>query len=434
MALVLVLSLVMLARHVGGDGDGKFATMALGFILIVAALVGEAGEHVKLPRLTGYLLVGLGFGPSVLNLVTPAMANQIRLVNGLAVALIAFSAGMELDIASLRGKLRGIVGHGAWLLALLFLGLLALTLALTPVLPFTAGSPWPQRIAISLVLAAVMSTFSPTVAMAVLAETRAKGPVSERILQLVILGDLGVILIFTGATTAARVLDGTGVDLYAAARHVSWEVTGSIAVGLAAGVGVYAYRRWVNHRTSLVLAGVCLVLAEVGSRIGLSPLIACLAAGFVARNAAPDAAHEMEELIGRVRLPVLVVFFAAAGASLHLHHFVTLAPLAVGLAVARAGLIFGSNRIAANRVRLAEPMASEVPFGLISQAGVSLGLAVIVGREFGTWGKTLETLFVATISLHELIGPILFRNALQRVGEIPSSAEATEAEPAHAAG
>src|SRR3954471_18350681 len=109
MALVLVLSLVMLARHVGGDGDGRFAPMALGFILIVAALVGEAGEHLKLPRLTGYLLVGMCFGPSVLNLVTPAMANQLRLVNGLATALIAFSAGMELDVGDLRRQWRSIV-------------------------------------------------------------------------------------------------------------------------------------------------------------------------------------------------------------------------------------------------------------------------------------------------------------------------------------
>src|SRR4051812_43134645 len=96
-ALILVLSLVLVARRVGGDGGGRFATMALGFILVVAALVGEALEHLRLPRLTGYLLVGVTAGPSVLNVITPVMTSQLRLVNGVAVALIALCAGMELD-------------------------------------------------------------------------------------------------------------------------------------------------------------------------------------------------------------------------------------------------------------------------------------------------------------------------------------------------
>src|SRR6185312_3144987 len=98
------------------DGEGRFATMALGLVLIVAALVGEACEHVRLPRLTGYLLVGVCFGPSVGNLVTPAMASQLRLVDGLATALIAFGAGMELDIAGLKGEWRSILRHGLWLI------------------------------------------------------------------------------------------------------------------------------------------------------------------------------------------------------------------------------------------------------------------------------------------------------------------------------
>ena len=423
-ALVLVLALVMLARHAGGDGGGRFATMALGFVLIVAALVGEAFEHLRLPRLTGYLLVGVAFGPSVLNLVTPGMAGHLRLVNGLAVALIAFSAGMELDLARLRGRWRSLVTHGTVLLAALYTGLFLATLSLTPFLPFTADASWRVRLAVSVITASVMATFSPTVVMAVLAETRAAGPLTERVLQLVVLADLGVVLVFTGATTVGHLLDGGDIHLPLVLRHVGWEILGSLVIGLAIGVGVYAYRRFVNQRTGLVLAGVCLVTAEVGTRVGLSPLLCCLTAGFVARNAAPEAAHEMDALLELVRLPVLVVFFAAAGASLHMRELATVAPMAFALVALRAVFIFTGNALAARAAGVPAQVARAVPFGLISQAGIALGLAVIVGREFGAWGTTLETLFVAAISLHELMGPILFRWSLHRVGEVPATGEA----------
>jgi hypothetical protein len=56
--------------------------------------------------------------------------------------------------------------------------------------------------------------------------------------------------------------------------------------------------------------------------------------------------------------------------------------------------------------------------GLISQAGVTLGLATIVAAEFPGWGTQVRTLLVALTGLHVLIGPILFKAALQRAGEI----------------
>ena len=56
--------------------------------------------------------------------------------------------------------------------------------------------------------------------------------------------------------------------------------------------------------------------------------------------------------------------------------------------------------------------------GLVSQAGVTLGLATIVATEFPTWGTPVRTLVVALTGLHVLIGPILLRAGLQRAGEI----------------
>lgn len=426
-AMVLVLSMVVVARHAGGEGPGRFATMALGFVLIVAALAGEAGERFKLPRLTGYLLVGFLLGPAVMDLITPQMTGQLRLINGLAVALIAFGAGMELELSHLRRQWGSLMRHGLVLISVLFAGLFTAALLATPWIPFVADLPWSSRAAVALVTAAVMSTFSPMVTMAVLAETRAKGPLSDRVLALVVLGDLVVVLLFTFSTMGARLLDGRRIDLGAEVSHVTWEVLGSLALGAAVGVAIYFYRRLVDQRSGLVVAGTCLLLAEVGIRVGLSPLLACLMAGLVVRNAAPEAAHEMDELLSRVRMPVMVVFFAAAGASLHLSHLMNLWPIVLGLVLVRGSFIHVGNAVGGRFSATPPEISRQVPSGLISQAGVTLGLAVIVGRDFGDWGLALETLFVATISLHELIGPVLFRRSLLQSGEVPDEGQETPA-------
>lgn len=418
-ALVLVLALVLIANAAAPGQSHRFATMALGLVLIAATLVGEAGERIHIPRVTGYLLVGMAIGPGMLGLLTPQMTSQLRLVNGLAVALIAFTAGMELDLPELRRHLRSLFRHGSVLIGILFLGLFVAALLVSMWLPFTAGESWPFRIAFALLLAAVMTTFSPTVTMAVIAETRARGPLTERILALVVLGDLAVLLLFTMSTATAQLLLGSSKGLWGAIAHAAWELVSSPLAGLAGGAAIVVYRRLVDRRSGLVVAGMCLLLAEVGSRLGISALLSCLVAGMIVRNVTPDATHAMEELVARVRMPVLVVFFAATGASLHLEHLVQLGPLALGIVVVRGGLIFWGNRAGARAGGVNQPVAGHVPFGLISQAGVTLGLAVIVGRDFGALGAMLETLFVATISVHELIGPVAFRAALQRLGEIP---------------
>jgi hypothetical protein len=72
--------------------------------------------------------------------------------------------------------------------------------------------------------------------------------------------------------------------------------------------------------------------------------------------------------------------------------------------------------------------------GLISQAGLALGLATVARRAFPAWGVSLETLVVAMIGVHELVGPVLFRRALRLVGETRETGDAASgslaAEPA----
>jgi len=73
----------------------------------------------------------------------------------------------------------------------------------------------------------------------------------------------------------------------------------------------------------------------------------------------------------------------------------------------------------------------EAPFaqwgwmGVVSQAGIALGLAMVARRSFPEWGVSLSALIITMIGIHEVVGPILFKRALGAVGELaPTEAPA----------
>src|SRR5690349_9052020 len=112
--LLVVLAVVGVVQYAasGAGPEGGSTALAAGFALIAAVLVGALVEGVGLPRVTGYLVVGLLAGPSLASLITEQMARELRLLNGLAVALIAMMAGLELNARHLRPQLRAIAAIG----------------------------------------------------------------------------------------------------------------------------------------------------------------------------------------------------------------------------------------------------------------------------------------------------------------------------------
>src|SRR2546425_10497207 len=96
------------------------ATLALGFLLLAAHLGGDLARRARLPRITGYLLLGFAAGPAWLDLVRADEIAALRFIADAAVALIAFTAGSELRLEALRA------GRGA--LARLTAGAIAVPL------------------------------------------------------------------------------------------------------------------------------------------------------------------------------------------------------------------------------------------------------------------------------------------------------------------
>jgi len=420
LAFSLVLGVAYASRALGGDPVPLRGTgLALGLALIAAALVGGFFERFGLPRISGYLLFGLACGPYLGDIITRSMARQLQLVNGLAIALIAFVAGLELNFARLRPRLRAMAEMGGVALGLLYCGLFAACWLAWPWLPVAPEATGLARVVLAALLATVAASFSPTVTIAVIAESRARGPLSELVLTIVVLADLVLILFFTLVMQALRWALGQApagdVSLFV---RLSWEIAGSLAFGAILGAAFALYLRYVGRELTVVLLGLCAALSAVGAQLHFEPLLAALAAGLVVENVAPPRGDALKEAVEQGALPVLVVFFVAVGTSLRLDAIGVIGVTACLLALVRAALLREGTRLGARAARL-DPALGELSWmGLVAQAGVTLGLAALVAEEFPEWGVPLQTLVVLLNTLHVLAGPALFRLALARAGEV----------------
>lgn len=418
--LVIIFGLMHAVRTFSpqpGIGTGPAAiTLGAGFLLLTALLAGNLAKSLGLPRLTGYLMLGIVVGPHVLGLVTDRMLVELRVFNGAAIALIALTAGTEMDMRTMRPLMRGI----AWITAIGSFGttvLLALSVyLLRDFLPFTAGLEPLQMVALAVVLALTLSAKSPAVVVALRKETEADGPLTRTVLGVVVVADLLVIVLFALTSAAARgFLSGKPPEPMFAAT-LAWEIFGSGLAGILIGILIAVYLRTVQSSGALFVVILGFLVAEVGQRIRLDPLLIALSAGILIRNKTiyGDRLHaEIDE----ASLPVYIAFFAVAGATIHLDVLAVVGlPAMVLLVVRGVGFVFGT-RLAGRIAGSPQVVRRYAGFGLLPQAGLALALALLFTRSFPQFGTEASALVFGIVGLNELIAPILYRWALVRSGE-----------------
>lgn len=396
------------------------ATLALGFLLLAAHLGGDIARTVRLPRITGYLVVGFATGPAWLGFVREDEVAALAFISNAAVALIAFAAGTELRLEALRRERTALTRLGLGTIALPFLFVAVPIVAASALswFPIMEHQPLGDSVAVALVLGAIAAASSPSLTMALIDELDARGPFARAILSVTVAKDVAAIVLFTVVLALARPLTSAGALDVAVARTTFAHLLGSVALGAAMGYVVARYLRIVKRDTPLFLVAIAVFTAEVAQLLRLETMVIALAAGFYIENFSRVEGERLVTALKRGSLPVYVVFFALAGAGLQVGALQALWPwilLVVGLRV--LGLRAGTGW--AGRSSVVTPdLARHGWLGLISQAGVTLGLATVARRAFPEWGVSLEALIVAMIAIHELVGPVCFRRALVRAGEV----------------
>ncbi len=415
--LVMLYLLMQAVLPLGEGTPAALVLMAFGFLILGAYSVGELATTVRLPKIVGYLAAGLAVGPAALNFVSTPVMDQLAPVSGLAIALIAFLAGAELQLDEVRRRGVLLLKMMTAELSVAFVGIVVVLVSLHRFLPFLDGAPMTEVMGFSILFASVAVVHSPAVTMALLTESGAKGLVARTTLGVVLLADVAVVLSFSGALALARVLappeGGTGIGLTA----VLWEIGGAVLVGAVLGAVVALYLRFIRRELFIFAILVAFFGAEIASLMHVETLLTLLVAGFVAENAGGGEGEQLRHAMERAGAPVFVVFFALAGAKIRPEAVVQLWPLVIPIVVVRAAGIWAGTKLGAWWAK-AEPVAAKYTWmGLISQAGVAIGLSSVVASVYPERGEEMRTLFLAMIAINETVGPILFRLALLRSGE-----------------
>ena len=135
LALIVVILFMLLALFPPSD-VAVFAdagsTMTFGFLLLAAYLIGDTLSRFKIPKITGYILAGIVFGPHAFEFVSSAAVRELKLIDDLALTFIALAAGGELRLEKLRQRWKSITLTVLFQTVIVCVGVAAFVLAARP--------------------------------------------------------------------------------------------------------------------------------------------------------------------------------------------------------------------------------------------------------------------------------------------------------------
>ncbi len=444
------------------------ATLSVGLLLLGSWLFGRIFKTLQLPKLSGYLIFGMIIGPQVLGVVPKDQIIHLKLVESLAISLIALTAGGEIELSFLRKAMRLILSVSIIQIIAVLVGVTVVVYALAPSIGL-ADAP-ETRIIAAIIAGTIATAASPAVFIAVMNELRAEGNSIQAALSVMISKDLALIVLFTVVIAVANGMLGgqnapSGEGMAAASAQVadsdesneaepalteqtepaegeatkpsgvvgtlSVHLLGSVLAGAIFGLGFAWYMHVVRAHLAIFVVAGCMSIALVSELLHLEALIVALVAGLLMRNVWRERVgpffHTMEDL----SLPVYCVFFAVAGAKLDLNALASLWPAALALVGVRAAAIWVSTDIACRLVKQGPPIRTWLWTAFVPQAGVSVALISIVQTTFAgkPFADPLYSLVLAAIGIHELIGPLLLKFGLQRLSAGEDSPEDASDEP-----
>jgi len=421
--------------HTSGIFQHEFvlpALLLIGLTVLIGYYFGKNMKFLRLPSIIGFMVFGVVLGPSLLNVLSIPIQQNLSFITNIALGFVALSIGMELKFSTLKRLGKGIV------YVILFESFAAFILVFAG-LYFLTGN-----LTLSLLFAAVAPASAPAGTVAVIQEYKAKGNLTKALFAVVGFDDgLGIIIFGFSAAIAKNILmNSTGA---VSAGLVTTILIPLKEIGLSfllGGIIGYLFSLLVSKlRNSddipILVFGFILTACGFSQVLHTSIILTVMIIGVFIINTQPSSLVNRIQNSMRSFMPLLfILFFTLAGANLHINALPSLGLIGVIYVLSRsAGLIFGS-RLGAIIGKLEKNIKNYIGLGILSQAGVAIGLALMVKSEFAGLGNVIETVngvkvtagdqigtvilttVTATCIFFEIIGPILTRIALEKAGEI----------------
>ncbi len=385
--------------------------LGLGFILLVGLFSARLISRIRFPAVTAYLIIGILIGSSLLKLVPVEILNASGLISNIVLGIIAFSIGQNFSRDNFRKIGKSVIwisvleACGAWLLV---------TLAFLLILR--------QPFYIALLFGALSSATAPAATVMVIREYRAKGSFTDTLLGVVAIDDAWCLIIFAISLAISQAIHSHMVATFFLIKvflSSILSIFGAFILGSIIAIILSYFSRFIRTQAELLIFTLGFILLSVGIAIWLhlSVLLANMFLGAILVNINRSSFNPFD-VLKTVDSPLFLLFFVLAGANLEIGLLPQLGLIgSVYLAFRLIGKVTGA-RLGAHISNASNSVRKYLGLGLVPQAGVALGCALVAKSDFPNIGSMIFTTIVATTVVYELIGPLCTKYALQKAGEI----------------
>jgi Kef-type K+ transport system membrane component KefB len=387
--------------------------------LFLAVISGEIARFLQLPRVFGYVVLGLIaiplqaglFQPSPALLARPEEAfADFQSVFTIALAVTGLAIGIRLDLGRLRAHLRAALLHG-------FSHILAVGGAVFGLLWWFVVSerlPLASTSAATLAFIALLATTSsPTALYAVNSDLRAEGRLPNLQLDVAVVKNALVVIAVAAVFFIGVRQVEIDRDLLYRTFALRWDAV-AIAAGASIGAGIILLGalRWVTNQVVFIalslaaIAGIALPEAEILVFVG------ALAAGAIVGNGSRFA-FQLSESLDRSNPFFLSVVFVFLLIDVDVSLRLSVWMFAVGAMATRSIVMYTASRLVG---RWDATGGRHLTYSLFAQSLVAL-FAVRAAQQYGGGEVALvEQTLAPLVILDLLFGSLMHRVALLRSG------------------
>ncbi|MCF7926552.1 MAG: cation:proton antiporter [Candidatus Izimaplasma sp.] len=409
---------------IGGD---LFFNIAI--LLILGMIGGKIAGRFNLPHVTGYIIIGMLFGPGGISVINEEVLYNFKVFKVLALGFIGFNIGLELDFTSLKNYGKKIV------FITVVQALITFALVFT-VIYFVVSK---HQITYALIFGAIATVTTPAPIVAFLKNYKAKGPIAKYVVGIVALDDIIGIILFSLVLPIGVFLAGHEAEVITISNLVIgplFDIGFSVLIGGAIGLtlvrALNLHEKDDNISVILILIIGLFFGIGVGHAAETSAILLPLVIGMTVRNTSHTlVSTRIKSIAEAMTLPLLLLFFTLSGAELDLRTVQTIGIAGIIYIVVRvigkvAGTYFGASIIKEEK-----PVRKFLGFTLIPQGGVSIDMAILAevrfvqiatqtgNSEFAQIGSTILTVILGAVIFYKIIGEIVVKWAFDRAGEIP---------------
>lgn len=400
-----------------------------GIIVTASNQIAQLFQKIKLPLITGFIVIGVIAGPFVLKIL-PKDLVHLDFINDISLGFIAFAAGAEMYLKEIKDRGKPIAIMTTSQIVITFVISFILLYFFIDLMPFAKNFTTKVSVAFVLLTSTIFIAPSLATTIPLIGELRANGPFTKTVLGVTVFKDILLIIIFA-ITFAVSDMLVSGETLYwYEILVVLLDLILSIGIGIVYAIiykVVFKIKKpfWVEIILFLVAGWSTFLLSSFVNHIShnffvfpihLEAVLIGITASFYLINFSKFRLN-VQQLVEKVGPYIYVAFFTLVGAALSLDALAKYWLIALVLFGLRIILLFGSSVIGSliSKDSIKETFLSWTPH--IAQAGISLGLITIIAARFDVFGDEFAAILIAVIVINQFIGPPLMKFAITKVGE-----------------